>query len=50
MKTQPHRTTEVWEFLSGIPLFYDLNENTRDLVAQTSLLWKKNLRLYDVGV
>ena len=36
MKTQPDRTTEVLKFLGGIPLFSDLSENTRDIVARVS--------------
>jgi CRP-like cAMP-binding protein len=33
---QPDRTTEVSKFLSGIPLFSDLSEDTLDLVAGAS--------------
>ena len=36
MKMQSDRITEASKLLSGIPLFSDLSENTRDLVARTS--------------
>ena len=36
MKMQSDRITEALKFLSGFPLFSDLSENTRGLVARTS--------------